>query len=59
MINKTPRLFSPEAATVLVDHLNKDADDIVWTYKVKHDPTGIGYCLIEIYDEDNILIGYL
>ncbi len=49
-----PTLYTKENAIAVAKALNESDD---WTYVVVHDPNGIGYSFIEVYDEDNILVG--
>lgn len=56
--NKAPKLFQPEEAEKQAEILNSDPDDD-WEYRVKHDPKGTGYSLIEIYDEDGEFVGHV
>ena len=47
-------MFDPKKVDEIAAELQ--AEDPDWTYKVKHDPKGIGYSLIQIFDEDGIFI---
>ncbi len=35
------------------------ANDDEWTYKVRHDPKGIGRSVIDVYDEDGEFISMM
>jgi len=58
MIDSTPKGYEPKKAEQMADELNASLDD-EWTYRVKHDPKGTGYSLIEVYDEDSEFVTYL
>jgi len=49
------KLFKPAEAEALAAALNADPDE-EWTYTVKHDPTGHGLSLIQIFDEDGYFL---
>lgn len=56
MINTPPaRLFHPDKVDAVAAEMNANDED--WTYVVKHDPTGRGMSLIEIFDEDGEPVG--
>lgn len=57
MLDTTPSLFQPEAAEREAALLGDGDPD--WTYRVKHDPTGRGYSLIEVYDEEGEFVAYV
>lgn len=61
LIKNIPTLMTPEKAEAIAARLNDPEDDCAddWTYVVRHDPKGTGYSLIDIFDEDNILIGQI
>ncbi len=50
LIDTTATLYPPAEAEKVAAEMQ--AGDPGWVYKVKHDPKGIGYSLIEVYDED-------
>ena len=50
--------FSPKKAIEVTAVLNEDDGDD-WVYKVKHDPKGTGYSLIEVYDENGEFVSLL
>ncbi len=50
LIDTTPTLYPPLEAEKVAAEMQKGDPD--WTYKVKHDPAGHGYSLIEVYGED-------
>ena len=54
-IRRTETLYTPAKAEEVAATLN--ANDPDWTYKVVHDPKGVGYSFIEIYDEAGELAG--
>lgn len=56
-IKRPAQLFPPKKATTIAKQMQKK--DPEWTYKVVHDPKKTGYSFIEIYDEDNVLIGHV
>ena len=58
MIDSTPKGYEPKKADQMANTLNACPDD-EWTYRVKHDPKGIGYSLIEVYDENSEFVTYL
>jgi hypothetical protein len=49
-------LFPPAKALTVAQTLQAD-DDEGWTYTVVHDPTGIGYSFIMVYDEHGEHVG--
>ncbi len=50
LLNRPAKLFEPtEAELIAVDMQSEDPE---WTYTVRHDPTGRGYSLIDVFDED-------
>ncbi len=53
-VNTPSMMFDPKKVDEIAAELQ--AADPDWTYKVKHDPKGIGYSLIQIFDEDGIFI---
>ncbi|HCW04101.1 MAG TPA: hypothetical protein DGK91_05945 [Clostridium sp.] len=56
LIDTTPALFKPEQAERIAQELQNGDPD--WNYRVKHDPTGRGNSLIEIYDEDGEFVSF-
>lgn len=50
------RLFSPAKAVTTAEALQA-GDDEGWTYVVVHDPKGVGYSFITVYDADGTLVG--
>ena len=55
-INTTHTLYAPAKAEEIAALLTT-ADDDGWTYKAKHDPLGTGWSFIEVFDEDQFIIG--
>ncbi len=50
LLNQPAKLFEPtEAELIAADMQSEDPE---WTYTVRHDPTGRGYSLIDVFDED-------
>ena len=50
LLNQPAKLFEPtEAELIAADMQSEDSE---WTYTVRHDPTGRGYSLIDVFDED-------
>ena len=49
-------LLTRKQAETEADRMNSEDED-GWTYRPVHDPEGTSYSYIEIYDEDNILLG--
>ena len=50
LLNQPAKLFEPtEAELIAADMQSEDPE---WTYAVRHDPTGRGYSLIDVFDED-------
>ena len=50
LLNQPAKLFDPtEAVLIAADMQSEDPE---WTYTVRHDPTGRGYSLIDVFDED-------
>ena len=54
LLDTNEHLYSPVMAELKAAELQ--ANDPDWKYIVRHDPKGIGYSFIEIYDEDNRFI---
>ena len=55
-INTTHTLYAPAKAEEIAALLTAEDDD-GWTYKAKHDPLGTGWSFIEVFDEDQFIIG--
>ena len=55
IIRHTPKLFKPEKAEEVAREMQEHDED--WKYVPRHDPKGTGWSLIDIYDEDDVLIG--
>jgi DUF438 domain-containing protein len=55
MMDTTEHLYAPAKAEALAADLQ--AGDADWTYTVVHDPKGVGYSYIAIYDEDGNFVG--
>ncbi len=53
-LDTTGTLYTKEKAEEIAEEMNA-ADD--WIYRPVHDPKGIGYSFIEIYDEDGEFAG--
>jgi hypothetical protein len=56
LLNNPARLYTPEKAEALAAEMQA-GDDSGWTFKAKHSPTGKGWSLIEIFDEDGEFVG--
>jgi len=54
-INTNYTLYAPAKAEEIAALLTADGDG--WTYKAKHDPLGTGWSFIEVFDEDQFIIG--
>ena len=50
VLDTTHKCFSPDKAEKIAKEMQ--ANDPDWIYKVKHDPKGTGYSIIEVYDEN-------
>ncbi|HEX5521132.1 MAG TPA: hypothetical protein VFX29_05520 [Longimicrobiaceae bacterium] len=61
IIAHTPALHDPAEAERLAAYLNADEAEAGdgWTYRARHDPTGRGRSLIDIFDEAGELVGQL
>ena len=55
-INTNYTLYAPAKAEEIAALLTT-ADDDGWTYKAKHDHLGTGWSFIEVFDEDQFIIG--
>jgi len=55
LINQTHQLFTKEKAEETAKMMKEN--DPEWNYVVVHDPKGTGWSFIEIYDEENHLLG--
>lgn len=55
LLDDTYKLFPPKVAEKIAKELK--ANDPDWNYVAVHDPKGTGQSFINIFDEDNILIG--
>lgn len=50
-------LYSRETAERIAAELTSEDED-GWRYTAKHDPTGKGLSLVEIFDEKGEFVGY-
>ena len=48
--------YAPHYADLLAERLN-ETDDMNWTYVAQHCPTGEGLSRVDIFDENNVLVG--
>lgn len=55
LVDTTPHLHTPEKAVALAQAMQAGDDD-GWTYVVVHDPKGIGYAFIEVYDDTHTFV---
>tara|TARA_R110002153_G_scaffold185017_1_gene338164 strand:- start:638 stop:829 length:192 start_codon:yes stop_codon:yes gene_type:complete len=58
LLNIQAQQFAPNDVDRVAAMMNSSHYDD-WSYKVKHDPKGIGFSLIEIYDEGGEFVSYL
>jgi hypothetical protein len=61
-IDKSGTRFEPKRAMELARELNGEQarhpdDSDVWTFTVRHDPTGNGYSIIDVFDSDGYKLG--
>ena len=52
-----PAAYEPAVAEKIA--ADAQAGDPDWTYIVKHDPKGVGFSLVAVYDEDGEFVAYL
>ena len=55
-LDTTPHTFAPAKAVEIAAAMQAGEED-GWTYMVRHDPTGRGQTLIDIFDEDGEKVG--
>ncbi len=55
-MNNPSMLFDPKKVDAAAAEMQANEED-GWIYKVKHDPKGKGYSLIQIFDEDGVFVG--
>ena len=53
-IDKAVTFFSPAEADATSASMNKGDD---WTYTAVHDPSGTGFSIIAVHDEDGEFVG--
>ena len=57
MIRHVETTFDPDTVDETAAEIQANDED--WTYRVKHDPKGTGYSLIEVYDENGEFIHFM
>jgi hypothetical protein len=55
LLDTTPSLYPPAKADAIAAALQAGDDE--WTYRAIHDPKGTGFSFVNVYDEDNVLVG--
>jgi DUF438 domain-containing protein len=51
VLDTTEHLYTPAKAVAIAAEL-QSGDEDGWTYTAVHDPKGVGYSYVAIYDED-------
>ncbi len=56
IIRSTEKLFDPAEADDIAASMTAQDD---WTYVAVHDPSGLGWSFIKVYDEEGEFVGKL